>query len=318
MSVLTVDPYDRERASETALWTVAALVVVALHVGLALAYLLLRSAPEGQAEAPVVDVAFMPAASAPAMAAPEAPPAEPTPQVEQSDLAPAKTEPVETRQAVTEPEPPPVKAEQTPPPEPVPPPVALQMPEPAAQPDQVTVMQPPAKPAESTPEAKPEKVPEQSARKPATNEKAEREKLEKEKAEREKAERAKHKTAPPKPAAAPGSKPAQLAMAPNPGADSEGAKAGRASWESELAAHIRRFATYAANGNKDSGTVRVGVTIDRNGRLLSHRLAGSSGSAVLDSAGMAVIERAQPYPRFPPGMTQAQIALTIPLHLRPQ
>jgi protein TonB len=308
VSVLTVDPYDRERASETALWTVAALVVVALHVGLALAYLLLRSAPQGQAEAPVIDVAFMPAASAPAMAAPEAPPAEPTPQVEQSDLAPAKTEPVETRQAVTEPEPPPVKAEQTPPPQPVTPPVALQMPEPAAQPDQVTVMPPPAKPAESMPQAKPEKVPEQSARKPAADEKA----------QREKAEREKHKTAPLKPAAAPGSKPAQLAMAPNPGADSEGAKAGRASWESELAAHIRRFATYAANGNKDSGTVRVGVTIDRNGRLLSHRLAGSSGSAVLDSAGMAVIERAQPYPRFPPGMTQAQIALTIPLHLRPQ
>jgi protein TonB len=52
--------------------------------------------------------------------------------------------------------------------------------------------------------------------------------------------------------------------------------------------------------------------------LLSRRLAGSSGSPVLDSAAMAVIERAQPYPRFPPGMSQAQIALTIPLHLRPQ
>jgi protein TonB len=146
-------------------------------------------------------------------------------------------------------------------------------------------------------------VPERSAHKPAADEKAEREK---------------HKTAPPKPAAAPASKPAQLAMAPNSGADSEGARAGRASWESELAAHIRRYATYSANGSRESGTVRVGVSIDRNGRLLSRRLAGSSGSPVLDSAAMAVIERAQPYPRFPAGMSQAQIALTIPLHLRPQ
>jgi periplasmic protein TonB len=317
VSVLTVDPYDREQAREAALWTVAALVVVALHVGLALAFLLLRPAPEGQVEAPVIDVAFMPASSAPAIAAPDAqpteptPPAEPTPQVEQADLAPPKSEPA-VQQAVTEPEPPPVKAEQVPPPEPVPPPVALQMPEPVtepAHPDQVTVMPPPAKPEE----AKPEKVPEQPARKPATNEKAEREKVEREKAEREK-----HKTAPPRPAAAPGSRPAQLAMAPNPGADSEGARAGRASWESELAAHIRRYATYAANGSSASGTVRVGVTISRNGRLLSRRLAGSSGSAMLDSAAMAVLERAQPYPPFPPGMTQAQIALTIPLHLRPQ
>jgi protein TonB len=145
--------------------------------------------------------------------------------------------------------------------------------------------------------------PERSSQKPAADEKAEREK---------------HKTAPPKPAAAPASKPAQLAMAPNSGADSEGARAGRASWESELAAHIRRYATYPANGSRESGTVRVGVSIDRNGRLLSRRLAGSSGSPVLDSAAMAVIDRAQPYPRFPPGMSQAQIALTIPLHLRPQ
>ena len=305
MSVMTVDPFEREQARDAALWTGAALVVAALHVGLAVAYLLLKPAPEGRAEAPVIDVAFMPAASPPAPTEPEAPPAEPTPRVEQSDLGPPKNEPVVAREAVTEPEPPPVKTEPAPP-KPVPPPVALQVPEPAAEPahpDQVAVMPPPSKPAEPAPQAKPVTVPERSAHKPATDEKAEREK---------------YKTAPPKPAAAPGSKPAQLAMAPNSGADSEGARAGRASWESELAAHIRRYATYAANSSRESGTVRVGVSIDRNGRLLSRRLAGSSGSPVLDSAAMAVIERAQPYPRFPPGMSQAQIALTIPLHLRPQ
>jgi protein TonB len=303
---MTVDPLEREQAGDAALWTGAALVVAALHVGLAVAYLLLKPAPEGRAEAPVIDVAFMPAASAPAPAAPEAQPADPTPQIEQSDLAPLKNETVVAREAVTEPESPPVKTEPTPPPQPVPPAVALQVPEPVTEPvhpDQVTVMPPPPKPAEPAPQAKPVTVPERSAHKPATDEKAEREK---------------HKTAPPKPAAAPGSKPTQLAMAPNSGADSEGASAGRASWESELAAHIRRYATYAANGSRESGTVRVGVTIDRNGRLLSRRLAGSSGSSMLDNAAMAVIERAQPYPHFPPGMTQAQIALTIPLHLRPQ
>jgi protein TonB len=228
------------------------------------------------------------------------------PRVEQSDLGPPMNEPVVAREAVTEPEPPLVKTELAPLPEPVPPPVALQVPEPAAEPahpDQVAVMPPPSKPAEPAPQAKPVTVPERSSHKPAADEKAEREK---------------HKTAPPKPAAAPASKPAQLAMAPNSGADSEGARAGRASWESELAAHIRRYATYSANGSRESGTVRVGVSIDRNGRLLSRRLAGSSGSPVLDSAAMAVIERAQPYPRFPAGMSQAQIALTIPLHLRPQ
>jgi protein TonB len=302
---MTVDPLEREQARDAALWTGAALVVAALHVGVAVAYLLLKPVPEGQAEAPVIDVAFMPAASTPAAAAPEAQPADPTPQVVQSDLAPPKNETVVARETVTEPEPPPVKTEPAPPPQPVVPPVALQVPEPVTEPvhpDQVTAMPPPPKP-EQAPQSKPVTVPERSAHKPAVDEKAEREK---------------HKTAPPKPGAAPGSKPAQLAMAPNSGTDSEGASAGRASWESELAAHIRRYATYAANGSRESGTVRVGVTIDRNGRLLSRRLAGSSGSSMLDNAAMAVIERAQPYPRFTPGMTQAQIALTIPLHLRPQ
>ena len=310
MSVLTVDPYDREQAEEAALWTVAALAVAALHVGLAVAYLLLKPAPEGQAEAPAIDVAFMPASSAPAAAAPEAPPAEPTPRVEQSDLPPPKNEPVESREAVTEPEPPPVKIESVPSPQAVPPPVALQAPEAAAeplQPDQAVVMPPPpAKPVEPTPQAKTEKVPERSSQKPTVDEKAEREKTGKEK----------HKTAPPKPAAAPSSKPAQLAMAPNRGVDSEGARAGRASWESEVRARISRYAAYP-NGGRDSGTVSVGVTIDRNGRLLSRRLAGSSGSAMLDSAAMGAIERAQPFPPFPPGMTQGQIALIVPLHLRP-
>lgn len=291
MSVMTVHPFEREQPKDAALWTGAALLVAALHVGLAVAYLVLKPAPAGQAEAPVFDVAFMPATSSPAPAAPEALPAEPTPPVEQSDLAPPQTEPA--------------------PPEPAPPPVALQAPEPV-QPDQITIT-PPAKPVEPTPQAKPEKVPERPTPKPAAHEKAEREK-----AERERAEKEKRRTAQQRPAATPESRRSQLAMAPNAGVNSEGARAARASWESEVAAHIRRYATYSANGSAASGTVRVGVTIDRNGRLVSRRLAGSSGSSMLDNAAMAVVARAQPFPRFPPGMNQAQVALIIPLHLRPQ
>ena len=302
MSVMTVDPYEREQAGDTALWIVAALVVAALHVGLVTACLLLTPVPEGIAEAPVIDVAFMPAANTPFQATPESQPAEPTPQVEQSDLPPTKDDSVVTHEAVTENEAPPAKAET------VPPPVALQVPEltpEPAQPDQVMVMPPPLpKPAEQTPEVKKlVPVPERAARNAVSDEKAEREK--------------KHKTPPPKPVAVPASRPAQLAMAPNPGTDSEGSRAGRASWENQVAARIRSNATYP-NGSRESGIVRVGVTIDRNGRLVSRRLAGSSGSSVLDSAAMAIVERAQPYPRFLPGMNQAQIALIVPLHLRPQ
>ena len=306
MSVMAVDPYGQQRAGDTALWTVAALVVAALHVGLVATYLLLRSAPGDRAEAPVIDVAFMPAANTPARAAPEAQPAEPTPPVERSELSPPKDEPVTPKETVTEPAPPQEKTEQASQPEPMAPPVALTTPAPLPEPtlpEEPAVTAPP-KHAEPLLQArKPLTIPERTVRKPVTDDKA---------------VEAKHQPAQPRPAESAASRPARMASAPNPGADSEGANAGRASWESELAAHIRRYATYSANGSRESGTVRVGVTIDRNGRLLSHRLAGSSGSATLDSAAMTVIERAQPFPRFLPGMSQAQIAITIPLHLRPQ
>jgi protein TonB len=255
----------------------------------------------------VIDVAFMPAANTPARAAPEAQPAEPAPPVEPSDLAPDKEEPDTPRQAVTEPEPPQEKTEHAPQPEPMPPPVGLTTPAPLPEPtppEEPAVTAPPPKHAEPLPQAsKPVTIPERARHKPVTDDKA---------------VEAKRQSVPPRPAESAASRPARMASAPNPGADSEGARAGRTSWESELAAHIRRYATYSANGSRESGTARVGVTIDRNGRLLSHRLAGSSGSSTLDSAAMTVIERAQPFPRFPPGMNQAQIALTIPLHLKPQ
>jgi periplasmic protein TonB len=306
VSVMTIDPTEREQAKDTALWIVAALVVAALHVGVVAAYLLLKPTPEGMATAPVIDVAFVPAEDKQSEAAPETQPAEPTPKVEQSKLEPPKEEPAETHESVTEPEPPPAKAETVPPPEPVPPPVALQVPEPVpelAHPDDVTVVPPPPpKPAEQAPEAK-KPAPERVERKPAADEKAEREK--------------KHEQALQKAASEQASRRARLAMAPNPGAASEGARVGQASWESEVAARIRSAASYPS-GSRDSGTARVSVTIDRNGRLVSRRLAGSSGSSALDSAALAIVARAAPYPRFPAGMTVAQASLIVPLHLRPQ
>ena len=283
------------------MWTAAALVVCAIHVGLAAAYLLLKPEPEARAEAPVIDVAFMPETQTPAPAVPPTQPSvdqPPTPDQPSADpVVPAQ-------------EPPPAKSETMVQPEPAPPPaVALAMPELPAEPkspDQVAVLPPPAdKPPEVAPP--PEKPltspPEQSSRKPVHEEKVEKET---------------RKPPPPKAAASPGSKPARLASAPNPGQQSEGAETGRASWLSEFIAHMRSYNTYSASGSKESGTVRVGVTIDRNGRLLSHRVVGSSGSPTLDRAALDIVQRAQPFPRFPTSMSQAQMVEVIPLHLHPQ
>mgnify|MGYP000367857372 CR=1 FL=1 len=315
MSVLTLDPFDHDERKERTLWTVAALAVAGLHVGLAVGYLLLRPAPEGRAEAPAFDVVFTPAVvSEPAPAAQDAP-VQPTPPAEPPKEEPAKEEPV-AREAVAEPVPqaqPDPEPQVTPQPEPVPeviqqpvpvPQVAL-APEPPRADDVVLPPPPPPKPIEAKPpEPKPVPVPERVEHKPVEK-----------KDTREKAEK---KPAPPKPAAAPASRRSRVAAAPNAGEDSVGARDAQASWNAEVAASIRRAAVYPSDGNGVSGTVMVSVVVDRNGRLLSRRLAGSSGSSALDRAAMGIIDRAAPFPRFPPAMTQAQVSRTVPLHLRPR
>jgi protein TonB len=310
VTVTTLDPYEPEHGREFMLWTAAALVVCAVHVGLAAAYLLLKPEPEARAEAPVIDVAFMPETQTPA---PAVPPTQQSldqpPSPDQPSADPPTDVPTSAQAVVPVQEPPPAKTETMVQPEPAPPPVALTMPELPAEPkspDQLAVLPPPAdKPAEVAPP--PEKPltapPERSQRKPLHEEKVEKET---------------RKPPPPKAAASPGTKPARLASAPNPGQESEGAETGRASWLSEFIAHMRRFNTYSASGSKESGTVRIGVTIDRNGRLLSHRVVGSSGSSTLDRAALDIVQRAQPFPRFPASMSQAQMVEVIPLHLHPQ
>jgi len=324
VSATTIDPLGPEDR-DSALWTGAALLVAAVHVALVAAYLLLRPEPAQRAEAPAVDVAFMPAADKPAPATPETLPAEPVPPVEQSNLAPPMDEPVTSREAVAEPEPE-HKTELPPAPESAPPAAALTTPEPLvppAPPDDAVVVAPPPEVTEPPPQPpKPVTAPERPAAKPAAEEdKAARAKREQEKAEKQKKEakeKEARKIAQQRSAAASASQAVRMASAPNAGIESEGARAGQANWNSEVEAQIRRAAAYPADGGGASGTARVSVTIDRNGRLVSHRLAGSSGSPSLDRAAMAIVERAQPFPHFPPGMNQAQVGRTIPLHLRPR
>lgn len=299
MTVLTVDADRPDQSGEFALWVAAGVIVLALHVGLAVAYLRLRPEPEARAEAPAFEVAFTPATSAPA-----APPS-----VDQPDPAPAKMDQPEDPPKELPPPPVPdepspptpqveamVPLEEPPPPaplvpvEPVPPPV----------PEQATVV-PPEKPVEvAPPPAKPVVAPEPAPRKVTHDEKVEK------------------RQAPPKPVAPPASnKPMRVASAPNPGAESEGARVGRESWLSQFGAQIHRAAVYP-KGSTGSGTAQVSVTVARNGRLVSRRLTGSAGSPALDQAALAAIDRAQPFPPFPASMPEAQISRTVPLHLRPQ
>lgn len=115
---------------------------------------------------------------------------------------------------------------------------------------------------------------------------------------------------PPKPVAkpveappAPPAKPTEVAQkpaAPAPASASSPSKA-EISWQSRLLSHLGRYKRYPDDARRRGfeGIARVRFSVDGAGKVLSVSLAGTSGSASLDRATLAMIRRAQPLPKPP-------------------
>ncbi len=87
-------------------------------------------------------------------------------------------------------------------------------------------------------------------------------------------------------------KPAARAAAPKSAAGVSGVSP--AKWESHLTAWINRHKRYpsAAKSRRAQGNVNVTFTVDASGRVMSARVARSSGDADLDRAALAVLQGA--------------------------
>jgi periplasmic protein TonB len=87
------------------------------------------------------------------------------------------------------------------------------------------------------------------------------------------------------------------------------------SWESLLLKRLQEFKSYPprARSKNEQGVVLLAFSIDRNGHVVSRRIARGSGYADLDDEVLALVERAQPLPAFPPSMTAARLDLTVPI-----
>jgi protein TonB len=94
-----------------------------------------------------------------------------------------------------------------------------------------------------------------------------------------------------------------------------GAPAVEPSWQASLVRQLQRFKRYpaAAQVRKEQGVVLLSFSLDRNGHVLAHSIARSSGYGDLDNEVMAMIMRAEPLPPFPASMTQPRIDLTVPI-----
>jgi protein TonB len=84
-----------------------------------------------------------------------------------------------------------------------------------------------------------------------------------------------------------------------------------AAWRSMIMALLNRHKHLPPNG--DRGTATVAFTIDRSGRVLSARLAGSSGDAALDAEALALARRVSPVPPPPPDVGGGSILLAVPV-----
>jgi len=80
-----------------------------------------------------------------------------------------------------------------------------------------------------------------------------------------------------------------------------------------MTTQLERYKRYPLQARGEQGEATLALTIDRQGRLLSSRIARSAGSAVLDAAALAMLLRAQPFPAPPAGIMDEQLSITVPI-----
>jgi periplasmic protein TonB len=105
--------------------------------------------------------------------------------------------------------------------------------------------------------------------------------------------------------------PAPVTAAPVKG----GAPRVEPSWESLLFRRLQQAKRYPseARSRGEQGVVLLAFSIDREGHVTARHIVRGSGSTALDGEAMALLDRAQPMPAFPPSMTEAELSLTVPI-----
>ena len=84
---------------------------------------------------------------------------------------------------------------------------------------------------------------------------------------------------------------------------------------SELGSWLAKHKQYPrrARQRKQEGSALLYFIVDRNGRILEHSIAESSGYKLLDKEVSAMLKRAEPLPEMPDLMYQAKLEITVPI-----
>jgi protein TonB len=121
-----------------------------------------------------------------------------------------------------------------------------------------------------------------------------------------------HRTPAPQNTAPPRSERRNAPVTRAPSAGSTEARAALAGWRDLVVARLHR-AKRSDDARRAQGTAILSFSVDRNGRVLSQRIVKSSGRGDLEREVLALLQRAQPLPPFPPAMPQSVIQLTLPI-----
>ncbi len=103
---------------------------------------------------------------------------------------------------------------------------------------------------------------------------------------------------------------ADVAAAPIQGAPTIDHSNAIPTWHSTVSALLERNKRFPADGRNDRGIAHVAFSIDRKGRVMSSRVATTSGSAALDREALEMIRRSQPFPPPPAALPGAEVSLT--------
>src|SRR5258706_5637852 len=79
-----------------------------------------------------------------------------------------------------------------------------------------------------------------------------------------------------------------------------------------ISEHFKRYPA-EARSRGEQGIAKVAFKMDHEGHLLSSRIVQSSGSTALDQATLAILTRAQPMPRPPDQISDAELSFVVPV-----
>ena len=84
-------------------------------------------------------------------------------------------------------------------------------------------------------------------------------------------------------------------------------------WVHQVLARIEGKAPVLSKPLKEAVTVRLTFIVGRDGHITSKAVTASSGNANADEAALAMLERAQPFPRMPAAMTETDQSFALPV-----